>query len=620
MDRKSIIGLVLVGIILFGFSWYQSKQLQKHNDANREQLEQIRNEALVDLAVDSLKRMEAAAPADSVATPDNSGSSDRYFDAGLRRAYVSEDVFPVLKNNRLEITFNSRGAQIYKVKVLDFKSYGEDSLILVKPGASDFDISVSAGQKINTHDFCFDTVSVSDSSVVFRLFFEDGAYIQQMYVLPEDSYMLRNELTFHGMKNLIPRSTKNFSIRWLLDMPRLEKGFKNEKQYSKMDVLCMGEKDPEITGGGRDSHKEYPSSVYWFDFNQQFFSAIMTADKGFAAGTFDVKFAQENDPEKVLMRCSAETRNALELKDGEAVYGYDFYFGPNNYRILRSFGRNYEKVITIGGKVIGLITRFVIIPCFELLHRFIANFGIIILILTVLLKLILSPLTSKSYLSSAKMNALKPEIDKLNLKFPKANEDRNQALKKQQATMELYKRAGVKPLGGCLPMLLQLPILWAMFRFFPASIELRQQPFLWADDLSAYDSICDFGFRILGVDHISLFALLMALSMFFYSKMTMPKSNDPQMAPMRFMSVWLMPIMMFFICNGLSSALSYYYLLSNIFTMLQTFIIKKFFVHPEKMLAQLEANRNKPLPKSKWQIRLEEAQKAAQKQQAMRRK
>ena len=209
------------------------------------------------------------------------------------------------------------------------------------------------------------------------------------------------------------------------------------------------------------------------------------------------------------------------------------------------------------------------------------------------------------------MQALKPEMDKLNEKYPKQED----ALKKQQATMELYKRAGVNPMGGCLPMLLQLPILWAMFRFFPASIELRQQSFLWADDLSAYDTIplLDFGTRIplLG-DHISLFALLMAVSMFLYSKVTMQgqmSSNDPNTATMRFMSLWMMPIMMFFICNSLSAGLTYYYLLSNLITMLETWIIKKFFVRPEDVLAKLKETENKPLPKSKWQQRLEEAQK-----------
>ena len=253
-----------------------------------------------------------------------------------------------------------------------------------------------------------------------------------------------------------------------------------------------------------------------------------------------------------------------------------------------------------------------IIPLFNFLHRSISNFGIIILLMTLFIKIVVLPFTYKSYSSSAKMQAIKPEIDKLNEKYPKEED----ALKKQQAMMDIYKRAGINPMGGCLPMLLQFPILWAMFRFFPASIELRQQSFLWADDLSAYDSIIDFGTRIplLG-DHISLFALLMALSMFFYSKITMQgqmSGNDPNTASMRFMSVYMMPIMMFFICNSLSSGLSYYYLLSNLITMLETVIIKKFFVRPEDVLARLKASEGKPQPKSKWQKRLEEAQKMQQ--------
>ena len=313
------------------------------------------------------------------------------------------------------------------------------------------------------------------------------------------------------------------------------------------------------------------------------------------------------------MTCSAHARAGVDMmKAGDKIIPFDFYFGPNHYHTLKSYDRKYEKIIPLGGWLVGWISRFIIIPCFDLLGRFISNYGLIILIMTVLLKIVISPLTIKSYMSSAKMSALKPEMDKINEKYPKQED----AMKKQQATMELYQRAGVKPLGGCLPMLLQFPILWEMFRFFPASIELRQKSFLWADDLSAYDSIWDFGVNIpLFGDHLSLFALLMAVSMFLYSKMTSSQmSNDPQMASMKFMSVWLMPIMMLFICNNLSSGLSYYYFISNLLTMLQTFIIKKWVVKPEKILAQVQASKGKPLPKSKWQQRLEEAQKMQQAQ------
>ena len=264
----------------------------------------------------------------------------------------------------------------------------------------------------------------------------------------------------------------------------------------------------------------------------------------------------------------------------------------------------------------GWFTKYAIIPMFNFFHRFIGNFGLIILLMTLVIKIVVMPLTYKSYASSAKIAALKPEIEKLNAKYPHMDNQQEQ-MKKQQAIMNLYKRAGASPMGGCLPTLLTFPILWAMFRFFPASIELRQQSFLWCHDLSTYDSIVDFGVRIplLG-DHLSLFALLMAVTMWVYSKLTMssqPNANDPSAASMRFMSLWMMPIMMFFICNSLSAALSYYYLLSQLISIAQTWIIRK-SIKPEDVLRKVRESEGKPMKKSKWQQTLEQAQKMQEQQ------
>jgi YidC/Oxa1 family membrane protein insertase len=313
------------------------------------------------------------------------------------------------------------------------------------------------------------------------------------------------------------------------------------------------------------------------------------------------------------MACSAKIRSDFQGGSESIVLPYQFYFGPNDYSGLKAYDLKYEKIVPLGGWMVAWFSRLVIIPCFDLLGKFIKNYGIVILLMTLLIKLIISPLTIKSYKSSAKMQVIKPEVDKLNAKYPNEKD----AMKKQQAMMELYQKAGISPMGGCLPMLLQMPILFAMFRFFPASIELRQQKFLWADDLSAYDSIWDFGFNVplLG-DHLSLFALLMALTMFFYSKMTSSQmSDDPNMAGMKFMSVWLMPIMMFFICNNLSAALSYYYLLSNIITMIMTWYIRKYVVTEDKVRADMMLRANQPKKKSKWQQRLEEAQRMQEQMQ-----
>lgn len=613
MNKNSIIGLVLIGCILFGFSWYQSKQFEKQVAQQAKADSLARVGMMEQMALDSLAAMNA----DTIKVEEKTAASASvYKDEALGQASSGEGCIVTLRNSKLELALTTKGAQPYSANVLDYRVYGGDSLMLVKPGQSDYGISIYTGEYINTRDFNFTLVEQTDSSAVMRLYFANGGYIQQKYTLPEDSYMLYNELSFSNMDTIIPRNVSLFDIDWTLTIPRLEKGYKNEKQYSKLNVYCPGEDKPETVGkGGRDGSKRYEHSVDWFDFSQQFFSAMMTAPAGFASGEFSLAFVPENDPSHNLMACNAKLRNNFAMDRGKASYNYEFYFGPNDYHLLKGYDRKYEKIITIGGSIIGLITRFIIIPSFKWLSTWISNYGIIILVMTFILKLVISPLTTKSYLSSAKMNALRPELDKLNEKFPKAGTDQKEAMKKQQATMDLYRRAGINPAGGCLPMLLTLPLLWAMFRFFPVSIELRQQSFLWAEDLSTYDSICDFGFRFLGMDHLSLFALLMAVTMWFYSKMTMPKTTDPQMAPMRFMSVWLMPLMMFFICNSLSAGLSYYYLVSNLLMMVQTFIIKKWVVNPEKIRAQIEASKNKPLPKSKWQMRLEAAQKMAEQQQ-----
>ena len=421
--------------------------------------------------------------------------------------------------------------------------------------------------------------------------------------------MMQNELSFVGMETVIPRNVSNIDIDWSVVVPRLEKGYKNEKQYSKLDYYFMDEKKPEEIARGKDESEKVVSRFKWFAFHQQFFSAIMTAEKEFSSADFDVRFFNEEEynSNKTLMACSAKLKADITPGTADIVLPFTYYLGPNDYTTLKSYDQKYEKTIPLGGWLVNWFSRLVIIPSFDLIGKFISNYGIVILIMTLLIKLLLSPLTIKSYKSTAKMQVIKPEVDKLNEKYPNEKD----AMKKQQAMMELYRKAGISPMGGCLPMLLQMPILFAMFRFFPASIELRQQKFLWADDLSAYDSIWDFGVNIplLG-DHLSLFALLMAATMFFYSKMTSSQmSNDPNMAAMKFMSVWFMPIMMFVICNNLSAALSYYYLLSNIITMAMTWYIRKFVVTEDKVRAEMAANAKQPQKKSKWQQRLEEAQK-----------
>ena len=613
MNKNTIIGFVLIGVIMFGFSWYQSRQY-KEQAAAQAQLDSIAMvEQMQQMALDSVKR----ATADTSAVAVKVENQAIYKDSLLNVARNAQEQILSLANDKINVEFTTRGAQFHKVTINDYMSYDSTALELVKPNMSQYGINLYAGEYINTKDFVFDVVEHNDSTLVLRMPFSNGGYLQQKYTLAAGSYNVNNELSISG--NVVPRNVSSLDIDWTLTVPRLEKGYKNEKQYSKVDYYFEGDKKPEQIGRGRDDDERINAKFKWFAFQQQFFSAIMTAPQEFASSDdLSVKFFSEDEYKEQgkLMTCHAKLRS--EFQPGQdVVIPYEFYFGPNDYDVLKKYDQNYEKIIPLGWWIVSWISRFVIIPCFGFLGKFLTNYGLIILLMTILIKIVVSPLTIKSYKSSAKMQVLKPEIDQLNKKYPNEKD----AMKKQQAMMELYRKAGVSPMGGCLPMLLQMPILFAMFRFFPACIDLRQQKFLWADDLSAYDSIWDFGFNVplLG-DHLSLFALLMAITMFFYSRMTASQmSDDPNMAGMKFMSLWLMPIMMFFICNNLSAALSYYYLLSNIITMGQTWYVRKFIVTEDKVRAEMVANANKPKQKSKWQMRLEEAQRMQQQMQKNRR-
>ena len=614
MDKNSIIGFVLIGLIMVGFFGYQSHEMKKQA-AIQAQIDSVN--LAEQIRQDSIKAAYLAEhPEDTVVL---SAPAERavYTDSLLNVAAAADsaELF-TLSNDKLELTFTTKGAMPYAARIKDYKSYGGEDLYLFKDGGASLGAVVYAPGAVDTRKLTFRHIpeASDDSTLVMRLPFSNGAYIEQKYTLRANSYSVDDELSFVGMQDMIPRNVISLDLAFDAVIPRLEKGYQNETRYSKLNYYFPEEKKPEAVGSnGRNGSKSIKSSLEWVAFQQQFFSAIMRAPGHFSSGDVAVSFIPEKDDSHNLMACSAHMRTDFKPGAEKITVPLEFYFGPNHFQTLKAYDHKYEKIIPLGGWLVGWFTRFVIIPIFNWLREFGLNFGLIILLMTLFIKIVVLPFAYKSYTSSAKMQALKPWIDKLSEKYPNAASNQDEAMKKQKATMDLYQRAGVNMFGGCLPMVLQFPILWAMFRFFPASIELRQQPFLWADDLSAYDSIWNFGFRIplLG-DHLSLFALLMAVSMFFYSKIisgNQVTGDDPNAKMMKFMSVWMMPIMMFFICNNLSAGLSYYYLLSNLITMLETWIIRKWFVHPEEIEAKLKASEGKPAPKSKWQQRLEEAQK-----------
>lgn len=615
MNKNTLIGILLIGAILVGFFVYNSKVAKQQIEYKR-----VQDSLAMVRALDYAEQMAEQAQVSDTLSVNDAKSSARANVAGnntyastYRNVYLEEaskgvEEFFYLENENIRVKYSTKGAQADEVLIKDYTTSDSTDLYLMKSRASRFGLNFYTDQYVNTSEFCFTPYVSNDSLLIFRLPFSEDAYIEYNYFLPSDSYMVDFNVRMVGMDRIIPRNAAQFEVDWKMDIPRLEKGYKNEMSYSTMAYKYPGDKSVEDLGLRKESAKKnITTRLNWFAFQQQFFSAIMLADNNFESGNLEMKFYPETDPAKRLMVCSASTLVQYDPA-GEVTIPFKFYFGPNRYKTLKSYDHGFEGIVPLGGWLVRWINVWVIIPIFNFFGRFISNYGIIILLLTLLIKLVISPLTFKSMMSSAKMNVIRPEIDKINARYPKPED----AMKKQQATMELYRKAGINMFGGCLPMLLQFPVLFAMFRFFPASIELRQQHFLWASDLSTFDSIWDFGVNIpLYGDHMSLFAILCALTMHFSARMTQPSSKDPQTKAMRNMSLYFMPIFMLFICNNLSSGLTYYYLLSNLFMVLQTWFIRRFLVDEAKIMARINAPEVKGAkPKSKFQQRLEAIQKA----------
>jgi YidC/Oxa1 family membrane protein insertase len=607
MNKNSILGFVLIGVILIAFSWYNSKTLQ----------EQSAEQKSVDTAAVISKESPLPLQKDSIPIADqfqsdSSLAESPYKDSMLIIASRSEESFNTLENDKIRVVFSNVGAQPHKATIKNFTTHDKQELVLIRENSGNLSLRIFAGQDIQTDKFAFELTESGDTTLTYRLYIDTASFIQYRYTLPSDSYMLSLDVTFKGMEGIIPRNVTSADLLWRLDLPRLEKGYDNEKNYSTVVYKFPNVNSVEDLGLRKDaSDEEVRTKVEWVAFQQQFFSAILVAENSFGNARMSYAFLPEGDPDNTLMRCEAFMQVPYSEGD-EASMPLNLYLGPNHFKTLKSYDKGFEKIVPLGGWLIGWINRYIIITVFDFLSKFIGNFGLIILILTLLIKLVISPLTFKSYMSSAKMRVLKPEIDKINAKYPKSED----AMKKQQETMALYSKTGVSMFGGCLPMLLQFPILFAMFRFFPSSFELRQESFLWAKDLSTYDSILDFGFTIpLFGDHLSLFALLMAASTFFYSRMNIDQMNSgPQMAGMKYMTLYFMPLFLLFLGNNFSSGLSYYYLLSNLITMIQTWAIRRFFVDEDKIYAKLKEKAAQPKKKSKFQERLDSAYKAQQQQ------
>ena len=652
MDKKTILGIVVVAVLFLGFAYVNTKQQEKYQQemaawqAYQDSVAAVSRPAVP--AADGAAESAVAASGETAAPEAEADLAQtvrqrRIAAMGeyLTAAQEAEPEEFTVENEVMTVRFSTRGGQITGVTLKDYTKYAprgqRDQLIeLMDPASARFDMSfyVKNGLnnvKVNTMDYVFRAEPVETAGdarrVTMRLAVAENAWLEYEYLIynkqaPERDYLVDSNVRLVNMAPQMANQT-SIGIDWSNVSYQNEKGFQNENMYTTLAYRFPGESSIEELGmsDGAKS-KSVSTAVNWVAFKQQFFSSVFIAPQNVSSANMAFDTAA---PGSELLK-SFSVQMAVPYSAQVEGYDFAFYFGPNKYAILKKVTDNngadlhMERLIPLGWGIFGWVNRWCVIPVFDFLRNYIGSFGIIILILVILVKLVISPLTYKSYVSMAKMRLIKPQVDELNKKYPKKED----AMKKQQATMELYKKAGINPMGGCIPMLIQLPILIAMFRFFPASIELREQPFLWADDLSSYDSIVNLPFSIpFYGDHVSLFALLMAVSLFGYSYFNYQQtaSSQPQMAGMKFMMVYMMPIMMLLWFNSYSSGLCYYYLLSNLFTIGQTLVIRR-IVDDEKIHAVMQANaaRKSKGKKSKFQQRYEELMRQQEAQQRAKRK
>lgn len=628
MDRNSVAGLVLIVLILIGFSWWLSPSAKEKEALKRRQDSVVRIQQIVS---DSIKKTVEYKHTDTVTSPDtvqkqvvaNKQSRDLY--GSFANSSKGEEKFYTIESEKLKITLSNKGGGIRKVEIKGYKTFDKKPLILYQSDTVMFGFTFfSNNRDIKTKDLFFQPywpdkkLQASDSlvtggkdsvSFAMRLYpdagdsaVDKGKYIEFRYTLKGQDFMTGFSLAVVGMKEVMASNLDYINLDWTMHIRQLEKSLQNEKNATTIYYKYLKDEVNYISETKFQS-KSLKTKVKWVSFKQQFFSATLVAGEAF--GTAEIQSYDKKDTNRYVKSLTAEIGIPINLDAKESVVPMRLYLGPNKYKTFRKYDLEMERQIPLGWSffLLAWINKFAVIPVFDFLSSFSLNYGIIILILTILLKIVLFPIAYKTYLSSAKMRVLKPEVEEIALKYPKKED----SLKKQQATMEMYKRAGINPMAGCVPMLLQLPILIAMFRFFPSSIELRQQSFLWASDLSSYDSVLNLPFTIpMYGDHVSLFCLLMTISTIIYTKMSndMMATGSQQMPGMKTM-MYLMPIMFLGFFNSYSSGLSYYYLLANLLTFGQMWLIRR-VVDEKKIHAQIQENKKKPVKKSNWQKRLEE--------------
>jgi len=614
LDTNTIIGYVLiVGLVIWMIYTQQTNQPEvQPKENNTESAEAQPKQTPVEAQPREEKPVQ---PDDSTRNSQLKTLKGSFDYANIN---TSEGV-TTIENEVLKLKVANKGGQVVEAKMKQFNSYKGDPIFLIKDNNAEFNIQFQdkSGRFINTAEYYFTpelTQTDNGQRLSMKLKVSEDQYLEYVYQMNANDYMLDFNIYSQGLREVV-NPTQDPQIRWFLKGYRHAKSISYENRYTEIVYQYDGDKD-DYTGQG-DVAEEEDAKVDWIAYKQHFFTSILLNDQPFEKAKMISRNLVQDEQIDTLYTKSFESKMPLKFKNGEIAESMNFYYGPSDYKVLDAYDRNLKEVVPTGWGIFGWINENVFIPFFEILSGFLPSYGLAIILMTIVVRIVLSPVLYKSYLSQAKMKVIRPEVTEINEKY------KDNAMKRQKETMALYSKTGVSPMSGCLPALLQIPVFYALFQFFPSAFELRQKSFLWAEDLSSYDSIATLPFNIpFYGDHVSLFPILASIAIFFYMMMTTGQNAQPTQPGMPNMKIimYISPVVMLIFFNNYASGLSLYYFISNLITIGIMLVIKNYIIDDKKILAKIEANKKKPKKKGKFARKMQEIMKQAEEKKRLNQK
>jgi len=609
MDKNTVIGFLLLGLLFIGYIFYNSQgkeALEKQQQHIKDSIDRLKPK--IDTSLSAIKNSDS-----SKARPDSSLVNIKQDTSGKETLFT-------LENKVLKITFTNKGGQPKKIELKDFKTFDKKLLILQDGNFNDISYAIKTGnnQTAQTSDLLFtpsapQTTADGKKIISFSLQTKDGQTIEHQYILQPDNYMVDFNIKLNGADKLVTQNALN--LTWQTKAIKQEKDIAWETQQSHISYVESGDYDFEHIAEGKDDEKKFTKPLDWIALNQQFFASSILAKNKFSVG--EIKWQSPKDTSlHIIAEATANLR--LDVPAGaDVVIPLQLFYGPSDYKILKSYNNQMYNMVPLGSGILAFvkyINRGFIMPVFNFFSSKIASYGLVIALLTIIIRLLISPLTYQSYLSGAKMKLLKPEIEGLKAKY----KDDKQAFGMEQ--MKLFRSAGVNPLGGCIPALFQIPIFFALYDFFNSNIALRQQSFWWAKDLSTYDSIYNLPFNIpFYGSHVSLFTITAAVTSMLISVYGMSNMQDNSNPVMKYLP-FIFPVVLIGVFNRMPAALTWYYTVSNTITLLIQLVIQKYIIDHDKIMAKLQENKKKPVTQNKWQERVTAMQESNKKLQSMQQK